>query len=329
MITALLVITALVSVVLSGLFSGAETGIYCLNRVRLRLYTEQGRRSAQRIDALLRRPDDLIISVLIGTTIADYCASVCVAALLIRAAVGESQTEILTTLIMTPVIFAFGNAIPKNWFQRSSDRFMYPLSWSLGALVRAARLTGAVWVLRGLTRLAVRLVDRSGVAHREGVVPRAIMLRLLQEGAARGGLTTAQSDMIQRVMTLSEVRVGRVMIPHARAAIISENISREDFLRIARMAHFSRMPVWGSQPGQIRGIVNVYDVLTDERERPVAEHVRDAIELHPNDPVSAALLKMQNAGQAMAIVVDRSHRCLGVLTVKDLVEEIVGDLAAW
>ena len=110
MITTLLIAGAVLSVALSGLFSGTETGIYCLNRVRLRLYSEQGRRSARRIDELVSRPEDLIITVLIGTTIADYCASVCVAALLIRATGSGSQAEILTTLIMTPVIFAFGNA---------------------------------------------------------------------------------------------------------------------------------------------------------------------------------------------------------------------------
>lgn len=329
MITTLLIVGAILSVALSGLFSGTETGIYCLNRVRLRLYTEQGRRSARRIDELLSRPEDLIITVLIGTTIADYCASVCVAALLIRSAVSGSQAEILTTLIMTPVIFAFGNAIPKNWFQRNSDRFMYPMSWALEVLVRAARLTGAVGVLRGLTRLAVRLVDRSGAARREGILPRAKMMRLLREGAARGGLTTAQSEMIERVMKLSEVRVGRVMIPHTRAAVIREDISRGDFLRIARMSHFSRFPVRDEATDRICGIVNAYDVLTDENQRPPADHIRDALELRPSEPVSEALLKMQNARQAMAIVVAPSGGCLGVLTIKDLVEEIVGDLAVW
>lgn len=328
MITTLLIAGAVLSVALSGLFSGTETGIYCLNRVRLRLHSEQGRPSARRVDALLRRPNDLIITVLIGTTIADYCASVCVAALLLRAVTGR-QAEIYTAMIMTPMIFVFGNAIPKNWFQRGSDRFMYPLSWILERIVQAARLTGAIWILGRLTRLVVRIVDPSGAARREDVLPRAITLHILREGAARRGLTAAQSDMIERVMRLSEVRVGRVMIPRQRAAIIREDISRDDFLRIASMAHFSRFPM--SRGGETRmcGVVNAYDVLTDEQQRPVREYARATIELRPDEPVSAALVKMQNARQAMAIVVDRSGECLGVLTIKDLVEEIVGDLAAW
>ena len=328
MITAILIAGAVLSVALSGLFSGTETGIYCLNRVRLRLHSEQGRRSARRIDALLQRPNDLIITVLIGTTIADYCASVCVAALLLRAVTGR-QAEIYTALIMTPVIFVFGNAIPKNWFQRGSDRFMYPLSWALERLCQAARLTGAVRILGTLTRLVLRMVDPSGAARREDVLPRAKTLRLLREGAARGGLTAAQSDMIERVMRLSEVRVGRVMIPRQRAAIIREDISRDDFLRIASMAHFSRFPMSRDGENRMRGVVNAYDVLADEQQCPVVEYARVTIELRPEEPVSAALVKMQDARQAMAIVVDPSGDCLGVLTIKDLVEEIVGDLAAW
>jgi CBS domain containing-hemolysin-like protein len=329
MTVGLLIVGTIVSLAMSGLFSGVETGIYCLNRVRLRLRSEQRRPAALRVAALMERREDLIITMLIGTTLADYFASAFVAALLLQAAVAPAATEVYTTLIMTPLIFAFGNAIPKNWFQRNADGLMYPLAPLLLTFERVARFTGLLPVLRGLTHLVVRLADRGGVVERDAVLPRVKTLRLLREGAVRGGLTPAQSEMIDRVLRLSEVRISRVMIPLRRTAVVSSDVSRDDFLRLSRMAHFSRFPVRGEREDQIVGVLNAYDVLADPRERPIEEHIREPMQLNMNEPVSSALLRMQGSRRAMAIVVNRSGACVGVLTVKDLVEEIVGDLAAW
>lgn len=327
--TTVLLICAALSVALSGLFSGAETGIYCLNRVRLRLRGGRKDRAAARVEKLMNRRDELIITTLVGTTIADYLASVCIAALLLRAAVPDARTELYTTLILSPLIFVFGNAVPKNWFQRSADRLMYVLSLPLVLSRGLVRLTGLLWLLRKLTRIVLRWVDPAGASRRETILPRSQTLRLLREGAAGGGLTAEQGEMIERVMNLSEIRVGRVMIPRPKAAIIDAEITRDDFLRIARMAHFSRMPAFRQDGRHVLGIVNVYDVLADEEARPIAEHIQPAMTLAPTDTVSAALVRMQAARETMAIVVSRSGTCVGILTVKDLVEEIVGDLAAW
>ena len=138
-----------------------------------------------------------------------------------------------------------------------------------------------------------------------------------------------EKDMLERVMNLSRVRLSNVMVPRRRAAIVPIDIPRADLLRIARMAHFSRLPVYRDDPRRIVGIVNVYHVLTDEQERPIAEYVSETTSLRASETVPGALVKMQQARQVMAIVVDRAGNCLGLFTIKDLVEEIVGDLEAW
>jgi putative hemolysin len=119
------------------------------------------------------------------------------------------------------------------------------------------------------------------------------------------------------------------MIPRQRIAAAPLHLPRDEFLRIARMAHFSRLPVYRDDARRIVGIVNVYDVLTDRDRQPVAAHVRPPLVFSPQVSVAAALPRMQRARQAMAIVEDGAGHCLGILTVKDLVEEIVGELEAW
>jgi CBS domain containing-hemolysin-like protein len=323
-----LVIGAVVAVALSAFFSGTETGTYCLNRVRLRVRADQNEARARRLATLLERPQDLVITTLLGTNVADYLATVCVTALLLRAVSGE-LAEVYATAILTPVVLVFGGVIPKDWFQRESDRLMYWLALPLTWCRQVAYWSGLLSVLGRLTQDLIRRIDPLRVGVQEDLLPRARVRRLLSEGAASGGLSVFQRDTLERVMNIAQVRVARVMVPRQRAATVPIDIAREDLLRIARMAHFSRLPVYADDPRKIVGIVNVYHVLTDEEEQPVAAYVREATYLHVTDTVPAALLKMQQARQVMAIVTDSTDNCVGVLTMKDLVEEIVGELGAW
>jgi CBS domain containing-hemolysin-like protein len=185
-------------------------------------------------------------------------------------------------------------------------------------------------VLRAVTKRLNRWIDpRHGADEEAERLPRTRMLRMLEEGAASGGLSRVQRDLISRVMNASQVRVASVMIARARAATVPIDLPREEFLRIARMAHFSRLPVWRGDPRRMVGFVSVFNVLTDEQKQPIATHIEQVAVLAPSDRVPAALLKMQQARAPLAIVEDRPGQCVGILTIKDLVEEIVGELEAW
>jgi putative hemolysin len=329
MILALLVILLVLAVVAGALASGSETGVYCLDHVRLRVACEQRDPAALRLERLVRDPQTVVISALVGTNVADYVATACVVALLLDAAVHEGRAELYATAIVTPLLLVVGGIIPKDWFRRESNRLMARLSGLLWLWVRLLQAVGIVAVLHALPRALLRWLAPGRAEAEPDVLPRARTLHLLREGAARGGLTHVQRDLIERVLNLSSVRVSDVLIPRNRAVLVPQDIARDDFLRIARMAHFSRVPTYRGDPRHIVGIVNVYDVLTDRDSKPVADHARPPVTLAEYMHVSAALLKLQRARQAMAVVLDRSGSCVGILTVKDLVEEIVGDLEAW
>ena len=324
-----LVIGVVVALGLSAFFSGTETGIYCLNRVRLNVRTARQHPGARRLTALMRHPQELVTTTLVGANVAEYLATVCVTALLLHVAAARNLAEIYATAILTPLILVFGWVMPKDWFQRQADRLMYPLARPLTWCQQVVRWTGLMWALSRLTDSLIRWIDPSGVAAETNLLTRAHVRRLLSEGAVSGGLSPFQRDTLERVMNISRVRVANIMVPRRRAAIVSINIPRDDLLRIARMAHFSRLPVYRDTPRRIVGIVNVYDVLTDEQEKPIADYVQEVTALRATETVPAALLKLQQARQVMAIVTDQAGNCLGLFTMKDLVEEIVGDLEAW
>lgn len=329
MTTILLLLGLLLAITLSGLFSGSETGVYCLNRVRLRVASGEGHPAARRLEGCLHRPEDMVITMLLGTNVADYLATACTVALLLSMSASDRLTEIYATAIVTPLILVFGGIIPKDWFRRESNRLMTALAWPLLVCLRLAQLSGAVWLLRGLTHALIRWIDPQRASAESDLLPRAHTLHLLREGAAHGGLTVIQRDLIERVLNLSDVRIGQVMVPRARAAMVARNIPRQDFLRVARMAHFSRLPVYEGDTRRIVGIVNVYDVLADQAGKPIAAHTRSPATLPAHMNVSAAFVELQGLRETMAIVEDRNGACVGLLTLKDLVEEIVGDLEAW
>jgi putative hemolysin len=325
----ILLLGALAALILSGISSGAETGVYSLNRVRLRVRAEQGDPDGRRLTRLMNNQEGLVVTALLGTNVFDYFFTACVTALLLHWAASAGHAELYATLICTPLVLVFGGIIPKDWFRRESDRLMYRIAAPLQAALGLVRLTGLAWVTRRVTRSIVRWVDPEHADQGEAMLPRARVLSLLQEGAARGGLSTFQRAVIERVLNVSNVRISAVMIPPQRMATVPIDLARTEFLRIARMAHFSRLPVWQGNPRNVVGVVNVYDVLTDEEARPIAVHVRPPLFLGPRDTVPAALLRLQQSRQAMGIIRDRQGNCIGILTMKDLVEEIVGDLEVW
>ncbi len=328
-VTVLLVAGALAALLLSGFFSGVETGTYCVDRIRVQIAARDGAAGARRLLRLIDRPEDLVIVTLLGTNIADYLFSVCVTALLLNAAVATSHAEAYTTAVATPLVLVFGTMVPKNWFRRDANALMTALSAPIAAAAWAARAIGALWLLRSWAHALIRRIDPSSAALETTVLPRVRTLRLLREGAVRGGLTPSQREMIERVLNISKVPLIKIMVPRQRAAIVPHDISRDSLLRIARMAHFSRLPVYRGDPRRIIGIINVYDILTDDRPSPISAHIQPALMLKSDETVPAAMLKLQRAHQTMAIVTDSDGSALGLLTMKDLVEEIVGELEAW
>jgi putative hemolysin len=325
---ALLVFGALAGIALSAAVSAIETGTYVLNRVRLRVRAGENYPGARRLARLADQQSDVVLMALLGNTLADYVASACVTALLLGV-VRAGTAELWTTVILTPALLVFGGLLPKDWFRREADHWMYVLAWPVDVAVRAVRVTGVLWATGAVSDWLQRRLAPERAGEGRTLMPRAHMLRLLHEGAAQGGLTTFQRDLIDRVLNLSNVRVSTAMIPRARVAAVPHDISRADFLRIARMAHFSRYPVYRDDPRRIIGLVVVFDVLTDDAARPPGAQVQPVITLQEGERVSAALLRLQQARQTLAIVQDRNGLCVGMLTLKDLVEEIVGDLEAW
>jgi CBS domain containing-hemolysin-like protein len=309
---ALAVAGLVIGLAAASVYAGLETGLYVLNRVRLELRAAQGERPAQRL------------ALLVGNGAAAYLVTLSIVALLELAE--APHVGLYATLLAGPLLFTLGQVLPKNLFRVAGETLTYALSGVVTATMKVARWTGISPVLMFFSR-AILWLPPGARTDPEQIDPRQRIATLLAEGHAQGVLTPIQSHIANRVVSLRSTRVREVMVPLARVAGIPVGISRERFGRALAALRHSRLPVWRDRPSNIVGIVNIYDVLFDENPaaRP-ADHVTEPIRLLDQLSISQAMVTLQRAHQSMGLVVNAMDRLVGIVTVQDLIEEIVGEL---
>ena len=308
---------------LEGFYSGAETGVYVLNRVRLRLRAEAGQPEATRLWTLLADLPSLITTTLVGTNLCVFASSAIVTRLL------EPHTpnaEYLTMLILSPLLFVFAEVVPKNLFSRHADLLMYRAGRFLQLSALAFR--PLVVVLRGVTAIG-RLGGGEEGKPVDPLRSRQRLLSLLLAGAEEGVLSPYQHDLAENILRVASVPVKSAAVPLAQVVMIDEPVLPERVVEALRTAEHARYPL-RSPDGEVRMLVEVTSYLLAARNGgPSGAGLRPLTRLPADTPVPRALELLQRATDPMGLVVDDAGSPLGIVTVKDLVEEIVGELGEW
>jgi len=321
------VLAMLAGVLAAATLAGLETGTYVLNRVRLDLRAARGDRQARRLQRLLARPQELLSALLISTNTAHFLTTTTAVAMLTLAGVGAAGAY--TTLIVAPVLFVLGDVVPKNVFRRFSETLTYRLSGVAAAATLVCRWTGLSLLVTGFSRALLLLRGRKNVRPVAGGAHRRID-DVLAEGHAHGALTLFQSRMASRVVGIGGTGVTDVMVPLRRVTSLPADCSREAFNTFVAGQNSTRLPMWAGTAEKIVGIVNIYDVLLDvDPSATPAQHMRDPFPLPATMDVAEALITLQRAHRAMGVVTGEGRGVVGIVTIKDLVEEIVGELEAW
>ncbi len=247
----------------TAIFAGLETGIYVLNRVRLELRVAQGDRAAIRLVKALMRAPEMLSALLATTDVASYLATVSVLALL---KIGQApHADLYAALIAGPLLFTLGQVLPKNIFRVAGETLVYSLSGVMAAAIWLSRILGISPLMMLVSRAILWLPP--GFKTEAGLPdPRQRIASILAEGSAHGVLTPVQSHIANRVVTLRSTRVREVMVELAKVASIPIGASREHFMHALTHLHHSRLPVWRDRPGNIVGILNIYDLLFDENQ---------------------------------------------------------------
>lgn len=318
-------------VFLAGLFAGAETGVYQLSRLRLRLGVENKKLSFVMLNRSMRDSAALLISLLLGTNLAHYFATSGMTYLVLGAVETEHKAELFATLISAPIFFIFSELIPKNLFFYRADNLMPTVSPFIYVFDKAARLCGITPILKKLSQVH-RHIGHSETATRETTLStsRGYFETILMETHEEGMLSSTQAEMVRRLGRISEMPISMVMTPTSKVPQVDVNSSKAELLELCKKYAFTRYPVYDKLAGNVIGLINIYDCLTTEKDFTSLHNMIQPIRsIPPDTTVMDAIDIMQNEKEKMMLVAREGKRQAGIVTMKDLVEELLGELTEW
>lgn len=320
-------IPAIIGFVMSAaFFSGSETGLYCVNRLRLRILAERGDPSARLLLRAAMHPRPIISTILVGTNTALYMATMLVTGLLLEAGLGDTS-QFIAGLAMPPFLLVFADMLPKTLMQRHADRVMRVNIWPLRFFQFVFWPLAAL--LRSVSTLPNLIFRKKRSRRPPAVTPESFRL-YLREGADQGVLSGFQRSMAMNILRLRSVPVSQAMTPVSRAVMISDDADGAALMALLGAHRYSRIPVYGGERPNVVGVLNVLDVVLGEGDVPaVRDLMREPVRVAADVSVAQALTMLRQQKQPFAVVQDRDGSTVGLLTIKDLVEEIVGELRAW
>jgi len=322
--TWLLLLSVLLCIAASAAYSGAEIGIYTLSRTRVDIETRKGSFTAGVVQFLVRDDAAFLVTILIGNNIALELASHLSADLMTHLGLSQSRSALVMPLVLTPVLFLLGEAFPKDIFRRRPN----VLTGAVAPLMLVSRY--AFWPLERVLRAVTFALERVlGVAPEAVPLARPrneILASYLAEGKRSGALSERAEALAKNALTLRAIPVSRAMVSWDAVVRIDLSESPEVSEQRLREARHTRLPVVNAQ-GVVAGYIHQLDLLSVEGP-PDFTQTRAAVYLAPDTPVDRALLRLRGKSQRLAVV-GSPKQPLGLVTVKDLVEEISGDLAGW
>lgn len=316
----------LVGLLGSSLWSGLETGIYGLSRVRLELAASGGDRGASRLQRELQNSERVLVTILLGNNACNYFGTLGLGALLAASGLEPITIVIGQTAVLTPLLVIFGESLPKELFRLNADTLPRALSgflWSVRMLLTAV---GVVPLVLLIVRAAARSAD---VSAERAVGGTAEIARLIRESASAGSLSGEQSQLADRALALDRTKVRDVMVRWADALTIDDGADRSEVVRLVLRAGPTRVPVVSRSASGARvvGVLSVTELLASAESEP-RDLVVEPARVEASMPVRKALARLRESGVPLGIV-ERRGRPIGVVTPKDLVEPLTGRLKAW
>ncbi|HUK82554.1 MAG TPA: hemolysin family protein [Verrucomicrobiae bacterium] len=327
MLTTLIVeIVALAALLaFSAFFSGTEIALFSLSKLQLRRLRQEHPRRGQLISELLDQPQRLLSTILLGNTVVNVAAAILGYSIL--AAVAHERAEALAVPVMTLVLLVFGEASPKTLVIRRPERFALllarPAQWAVASTATLRRGAEAVsgWLVRRIERLPyfsshtvrssaptedeyrtlLRISERAGIVHRE------------------------ERDMVNKILAIENMQVRQILTPRVDMQCIEDTLTPDQMVEALRKIKHRRVPIVHDSPDNVEGILNVKEFLIDPHRE--LDEVVELPNFVPDTMSVAKLLKsFRKQEHPVAIVVGEYGGTQGMVTLEDVLEEIVGEI---
>lgn len=316
-----------ISLFLCGVASAAETALTSISRIKLKNLVGEGDALAIQIEQILNEPNRFLSTILVVNSVAVIVASTMATVLALR--FSASLGELISSVLISLIVLIFCEITPKTAAVQN------PLRWARALIgpVRAAAwlLHPVVWMLSAITSLLVRMLGGQ-VKHRGPFVTEEELRLLVTVGEEEGVLEEEETEMIHSIFEFADTTVREVMVPRIDMVTLDSNATVTEAVDLALQGGFSRIPVYEASVGidEIIGVLYTKDMLKQLREGhhtfPIRDLVRPAYFVPETKKLDDLLREIRQKRVHMVIVVDEYGSVAGLVTIEDLVEEIVGDI---
>jgi putative hemolysin len=303
-------------------FSAAEMAFIAANRLRLRHLAEEGNATAERYLESFRHPERLLSTAMMGVTIAHIVAASAMTFAL-QPILGRMAWLVAAATVI-PIMLVFGEIIPKavarEWATELILRLFRPLIWA------SRLLTPFVALANSIVTTVLRLVGGPQPDMRQ-FVSREELKALLQLEPGEAAVSTQEAEMIDKIFDLGDTTVREVMVPLVDVVMLPDTAPVGDAIRLIQQRGFSRLPVYGQRETNVAGVVTSMDLLRrGGQARAVTEIMRPPTFVPETKRIDDLLREMQKSRNQLAIVVDEYGGATGIVTLEDIVEQIVGEI---
>ncbi|MGB5256740.1 MAG: HlyC/CorC family transporter [Woeseiaceae bacterium] len=313
----------LVLLMLSAFFSGSETALMSLNRYQLRHKAREGHRGARVAEQLLKRPDRLIGLILLGNNLVNFSAASLVAVIAFE--IGGQPAVAIGTLLLTLAVLIFSEAAPKTLAALHPERLAFPAAMVYYPLLKITY--PIVWLTNAASNGVLFLLGvRDGDSDLHSLT-REELRTVVHEAGAR--LSTRYRKMLLSILDLEQVTVDDVMVPHNEIVGIDLDRDAPDIEVIISASQHTRLPVYRDTIDQVVGILHMRKLANLAQQDLTRENLLRLLDepyfVPEGTPLSTQLVQFQRRRERTALVVDEYGDIQGIVTLEDILEEIVGE----
>jgi len=332
--TIIKIIVLILLIFLSAFFSSAETAFTSVNKIRIHSLAEEGNKAAARVDRVLDKKSKMLSAILIGNNVVNITASslATVIAISISQAAGAKLSESLAvgimTAVITIVILILGEIVPKNWALTYSEKISFAYSGVIYAMMII--LTPIIFIVDAITKGIQKLLKVDADYHE--TMTETELKTYVEAGHEDGVIESEEREMILNVFEFSDAEAKDIMIPRVNMVTVKVSDTFEEVRDTFKEHMYTRLPVYEEdeegEQDHFLGVINVKDLAFCENTDNfvVRDYLRECIFTHEHKKTADLLEELRESATSIALVMNEYGDCVGMITLEDLLEEIVGEI---
>lgn len=306
----------------SAFFSSAETALMTSNKLKIRNLAENGDKRAKKVLDITANTDKMLSAILIGNNVVNLTASSLSTTLTLKI-FGSSLVGIATG-ILTFLILVFGEITPKNVASKNAENMALAYIGVISVIVTV--MTPVIFIVNKVAGAVISIFTKN--SDENNAVTEEELRAMVEYSHEEGVIENEEKKMIVNVVDFGDTVAGDIMVPRVDMVMVDEKSSYEEILQVFREERYTRIPVYEETPDNVIGILNVKDFLLieDKENFVMKEHLREPLYTYEYKKTSALMMDMRKTGANIVIVLDEYGITAGLITLEDMLEEIVGEI---